>query len=625
MTICYAFPTLLSLFLSLTCIHGLSQPIVQTSNGAVRGHSDGTAVAFLGIPYARPPVDSLRWLPPRPVQNWSDTLNATNFGSPCLQKEFSQNDPNGSGTLRGSENCLFLNIWTSSPNTAANLPVMFFIHGGGNQQGSASDTSGGVLFYNGRYLAERENVVVVTINYRLGPLGYLTHVALDARSPTGKSGNFGTQDIVAALRWVRQNIRAFGGDTSRVMVFGESAGAVNTSMMLVTPSSAGLFSRALVQSGAPSATPYNASLQTGLGLVDSLGLRSLTPAAQLDSLRRLPAASLVQFLRNPTQNGIIRQTWSPTIDGVVIPQDPLVMIRQGQYHRVPVVVGSNADESNVMAPQTVTPNQVRGFFSTLVPPPLISTINALYPVGTTNSEARVALVQALTDVSFTATARRMMRGLNQTPASNPTYRYFFSKIPPPPFASLGAFHGLELFYVFQTLQGSNFIVQPADTAVMATMRGYWTQFARTGNPNRAGLPTWSAYQSATDPYIDINAITQAATGLRTAKCDLWDSISTFASVTPLSASSPKTFALDQNYPNPFNPSTGIRYQVSEISEVHLDVFDLLGRRVATLVNERQATGLYQVNFNAASLASGVYFYKLTAGTFTQTRKMMLIK
>ncbi|TNF40822.1 MAG: carboxylesterase, partial [Bacteroidetes bacterium] len=237
-----------SIIILISFLIDLNAQIVETQFGKIQGKKNGNVFEFLGIPFAKPPVDSLRWKAPQNPESWPGILQTTDFAPVCPQKRFAQGDTTFS--IEGKEDCLYLNIWTPEID-ANNLPVLVFIHGGGNQQGGASQTSGNTMIYSGKNMAERGNAVVVTIQYRLGPLGFLVHPGLDAENANTKSGNYAVFDQILALQWIQNNIESFGGNPSKVMIFGESAGGVNVGNLLTTPLANGLFHRACIQSASP--------------------------------------------------------------------------------------------------------------------------------------------------------------------------------------------------------------------------------------------------------------------------------------------------------------------------------------------------------------------------------------
>lgn len=407
--------------------------------------------------------------------------------------------------------------------------MLFFIHGGGNIAGSASEETAGTVLYDGALLAERGDVVVVTIQYRLGPLGFLALPELSAESQTPGSGNYGLMDQIHALKWVQKNIAALGGDPKRVLVFGESAGAVNTCMMVATPLAKGLFSAALMQSGACVASKLKDAESAGTAFAKEMGCDGA--ADKLDCLRKLDAKTLVANLVSPLSGGLVGgNSTGPTIDGHVLPAAPLDIISAGTHNQVPMIVGSNADETAVTVPVgSVTPQKVQAFFLT-IPEPHRSALLALYPPGTSNAQARESWIRATTDAQFICSARRTLRALVKG-QTQPVYRYQFTHKLPGIWGLLGAFHGLELFYVFQAAETSDYAAQltTADTNVAAGLLGYWTRFAATGDPNGGAAVAWPAYVTADDPYLELADPAKADKGLRTAYCDAWDAV---AAATP---------------------------------------------------------------------------------------------
>jgi para-nitrobenzyl esterase len=379
---------------------GFSADVVITERGPVRGSATASGRAFRGIPFVAPPTGALRWRPPvTELACWSGVRDATRFGASCPQIEQEQGTPFDAGApVTGSEDCLTLNVFTPSGATPdAGLPVLFFIHGGGNTVGSAgSEVAPNVFLYDGTTLAQRQNVVVVTAQYRLGVLGYLNTAALDAESDAGVSGNYGLLDQQAALQWVQRNVRAFGGDPGRVLLFGESAGATNTCMHVGMPGSAGLFHRAIVQSGSCNAAQPVSQRRTeaatwlaGTGCAQATDvnacLRAITPE-QL--IRAFPVAVIVGGRRGEV-------AWGPTADGVVVPRRPIESMLAGTHNQVPIIVGSNLDETQLSMPLITTDQAYRAQVEDLVGPALTNQVLALYPTATWGTPRR-ALVRAST-------------------------------------------------------------------------------------------------------------------------------------------------------------------------------------------------------------------------------------
>lgn len=506
-------------------------PIIQTQYGPVAGQMNGVVYEFLGIPYAAPPVDTLRWRPTKPHPSWTTVKPCLAFAPKCPQKNFSQFDT--TYTIEGNEDCLYLNIW--SPNLSASLPVMVFIHGGGNQMGSASEISGGTYIYYGKNLAERGGVVVVTIQYRLGPLGFLVHPGLETESPENISGNYAVMDQIFALQWIQQNIANFGGNPNNVTIFGESAGGVNVGNLLVAQLPQTLFHKAIIQSAIPVLSNYNQAKNDGIAFVNQF-FPTGTNEQKIDSMRMLHADSLSKKLESPLVGGITQSKWRPVIDNHIFTNNPLQIFQTGNFNHVPLMIGSNADEMSLSAPTIVTPAMVTALINAYVPIAHRPQALQLYPPGNNNTEARQSYVGLLTDAQFTAPVRRNARCIAQN-QFEPVWRYFFTyKHSVAALANYGAYHGMELFYVFNTWEnttlGSGIFFKPSDDSVQVLMRTYWTNFAQTGNPNASGLEPWPIYNPASDTYIELKATpigNQA--GVRTEKSNFWDMVINFTGCT----------------------------------------------------------------------------------------------
>ena len=346
--------TISVIVLLITFVVQINAQTVDTQFGQIRGSINGNVYQFLGIPFAKPPVDSLRWKAPQNPDIKEGIKDATTFAPVCPQKKFTQGE--STFTIEGDEDCLYLNIWTPDIGNN-NLPVMVFIHGGGNQQGSASETAGSTLIYSGKNLAERENAVVVTIQYRLGPLGFLVHPGLEIENTNRVSGNYAVLDQILALTWIQSNIEYFGGDPKKVMIFGESAGGVNVGNLLTTPLANGLFQRACIQSAAPSINSYSDSKTKGIAFVDSF-FTTGTNIEKIAHLRSLSSDSLMHYETSPLEGGIVQGNWKPVVDNVIFKDFPTRILQSGNFNKVPLIIGSNADEMSLSAPQTVLPIMV---------------------------------------------------------------------------------------------------------------------------------------------------------------------------------------------------------------------------------------------------------------------------
>ncbi len=583
---------------------GLSGQTVETLSGKIEGTRNGTVYQFLGIPFAKPPIGSLRWKAPVGPDPWTTILSASQYAPVCPQKRFEQGDT--TYVLEGNEDCLYLNIWT--PKTGpGNRAVMVFIHGGGNQQGGASQLSGGTYLYSGKNLAERGDVVVVTIQYRLGPLGFLVHPGLEAENSGKISGNYAVLDQILALTWIKNNISGFGGDPSKVMIFGESAGGVNVGNLIVSPLAAGLFHRACVQSAAPVISSYPDARNKGIDFVNRF-VPAGTDVQKIATLRSLVADSLLRYMTSPLSGGVTQMNWQPVLDQVVFTDFPARKIQSGNYNKVPLMVGSNAEEMSLSAPQVVSPAMVNALINNTVPAALQSTAHQLYPSGSTAAEARTSYVAILTDAQFTSPVRRTAQCVSQN-QMEPVWRYFFThKHTIPQLASYGSYHGMELFYEFNNWEnatlGQPFFFKPADDSVQQVMLKYWVNFAKTGNPNGSGLPVWPQYSSAKDCFMNIKATPDGSyCGLRTARSDLWDAAAGFTNCT----TSVETEDVEKNgkwavFPN---PSSGIFY---------LKLPAVLNRYQVTVYNSSGQTCLQVENVKQIDLTSqkdGLYLVDVT--------------
>lgn len=494
---------------------------VTVEGGTVEGVREGQVLAFRGIPFAAPPVGEARWLPPQPVQAWSGLKLAKQFGPPCPQL-------NEAGRVIGDEDCLHLNVWTPADATAASrLPVLFFVHGGGHVQGSASVQLGdGTYLYDGARLAGAVRAVVVTAQYRLGALGFLAHPALVAGNPLGTSGNYGTLDVVAALEWVGRHVASFGGDPRRVLVFGESAGAVETCLMLVTPLARGLFTAALLQSGGCAASAPAQAARLAADFARASGCEGAADVAAC--LRALSTATAVTAV--PSEVSLISPAsgWFPHLDGVVIPGVPLELLRAGRHNRVPLVVGVNSDETAQAAATVLTEAQYQAAVLAFAGGSVVLAhrLLAQYPVAEYGSP-RQAFTALTSDANFICPARRVARAA-AAGQSQPVFRYFFTH--PWDNASaatraLGAFHGIELPYVFRRLDARGYRPSPGEVALSEFIGASWRALAARGNPTPESGPTWPVYTPTFDPFLELTTPPTAGQGVRTPQCNFWDSLS----------------------------------------------------------------------------------------------------
>ena len=504
-----------------------NNPIVNTISGKLEGtwQANNTIAVFKGIPFAKPPVGDLRWRPPQAVEPWEGIKKAQQFGSFAWQqgtfiegfvnallegqgwgrvkKFFMKNLLKIAPKPKQSEDCLYLNVRTPSIEVNAKLPVMVWIHGGDHQDGS-----GGEVFYDNNAISER-GVVTVTINYRLGLMGYYTHPELTQESEQKVSGNYGTLDQVAALKWVKENIAAFGGDPDNVTIFGESAGGESVAHMLGSPLSKGLFHKAILQSPANSGQMMHLSVpfldypsgeDRGIAFAAKIGI---TGDNQLEKLRQLPAKKLQELVVNqePELNNFY-----PVIDGYVIPKSPFEIFHDGEQHQVPILLGSNADEGTLIHALMPTPSveyRFRPMESNKLPSIFYEIFReeadqlfSLYPG--LERRADKAEKDFLGDDMFGAKARFYAEKIANS--SQPAYLYFFNRTPPSSSQTAGAFHAAELAFV----HGTSTPILPLDKAdlkLSATMINYWTQFAKTGNPNGNEQKEWTTFNPAQPQWM----------------------------------------------------------------------------------------------------------------------------
>ncbi len=589
---------------------------VTTQYGVVQGSMNGPVYQFLGIPFATPPLGNLRWKAPQTPAAWAGVLNTTAFAPVCTQKKFAQGS--SSYTYTGSEDCLYLNLWTPQTSNST-LPVMVFIHGGGNQQGGASEEGGGTQMYIGKNLSERGNAVVVTIQYRLGPLGFLVHPGLEPENTTNKAGNYAVMDQILALKWVKNNISNFGGDTNKIMIFGESAGGLNVGNLLNTPSAAGLFSRACIESASPILGTYSTERSKGVSFVDSF-TNSGTAAQKIAFMRALPADSVVKFEKAPLSGGAVGMNWLSVIDSVHFFDKPINNFQNGTFNKVPLMLGSNADEMSLSAPPSVTPLMVTLLINSTVPASLQAQANTLYPPGSNTTQAKQSYIGILTDAQFTAPARRTAQcvSLNQ---AQPVWRYFFSfKHTVAALQNLGSYHGMELFYIFNNWEnatlGSGALFKPQDDSVQKATLKYWVNFANTGDPNGSSLVNWPQYQSATDCYLDIKATPNGTQcGLRTSQSDLWDaSVSFVPCISTLGMNEDHLNTEFALFPNPNNGSFIIDMPV----KANIIIRDILGKIIlednveqgrSPILIENVSPGVYFLNIEGSGNSKTVKFIK----------------
>ena len=451
--------------------HNYEPPRVTIDTGTLEGLDTAGVMVFRGIPYAAPPVGDLRWKPPQPARPWTGVRPAVQLGHNCIQHQpYSDIDPFAAGV---SEDCLYLNVWTSSVDARApKRPVMVWIHGGGFFAGF-----GGEERHNGARLAQK-GAVVVTLNYRLGAFGFLAHPTLASESPRHAAGNYGLLDQIAALHWVKRNIARFGGDPSRVTIFGESAGGMSVGSLIASPLAKGLFQRAIMESGTgvgAGAAPHDSARAIALHFADSLSVYGVGPDA-LRHLRALSADTILAASLRLGPSGAVR-FW-PVVDGWVLPHPVDSALARGVVNVVPVIAGSNRDEG---------------------------------------------------DDWMGAPTRSFARLMSARGA--PTYVYIFSRVGDDSVnRQRGAYHSAEITFVFgrphplQPSAGS----APYDSTVAEAMSDYWVAFATSGDPNgrpTAGKwPRWPRYNASTDAILEIGPEIAPRTMVKRAVYDSLDAL-----------------------------------------------------------------------------------------------------
>jgi len=499
-----------------------SAGVVVTDRGAVQGKQESGTWAYLGVPYAAPPVGALRWAGTEDHACWSSTLAATSFGSKCLQVESTDTT-----MVLGAEDCLTANVWSPSAATpASKLPVLVFIHGGGNVQGSSADTdSAGNLIYDGALLAAKQNAVVVTFNYRLGALGFLAHPAFGANP-----GNYGTLDQLHALGWVQRNAASFGGDATHVLVFGQSAGAEDVCNMVASPLAKGLFSAALMESGGC----------TGRALSDAETFaHTWATRASCDSaadpascMRALDGNVVTLVMPEPASIAGGKQgDYEPDVDGVAMTGPSDKVIASGAHNHVPFVIGSNSDETALELAQANPSGMTAAQYQSAVlayasgSQTLASEILAEYPVASFASPLE-AYVQVTTDAKFTDGARYAARVAVMGQSDQPVWRYFYTHHLDDGTAvtkGLGAWHGQELAMVFRDLGADGYTPSAGEQSLAGTIDAAWAGMSASGAPV-GGSVTWPQYVAASDPYTQLDDTVTTGTGVRTSLCDFWDMV-----------------------------------------------------------------------------------------------------
>jgi para-nitrobenzyl esterase len=447
--------------------------------GSLQGTSEDGLTVYRGIPFAAPPVGDLRWRAPQPAAKWEGVRQATQFAPGPMQ---GGNPPSGK-----SEDCLYLNVWTPAKSASDRIPVLVWIYGGGFGGGATSERN-----YSGENLAKK-GVVLVSIAYRVGQLGFLAHPELSAESPNHISGNYGLLDMIAGLQWVQKNISAFGGDPGKVTIFGESAGGIAVSMLCASPLAKGLFQGAISQSGGsfgpPRPTTFPGENLKRLADAERAGqaYAKTAGASSIAELRTLAPDKL------PAGRGL-GMSW-PIIDGYVIPDDQVKLYEAGRFNDTPILVGYNSDEGASFSPSRTSDDYIAAV-KARYGPFAESLLNA-YPAGS-GTPPKTARDLAR-DAAFGWHTWIWARLQSQTGKSRAFYYYFDQHPDYPadsPQAGRGSPHGQDVAYVFQHLNPSNPQITKADLEISEAMATYWTNFAKRGDPSGEGVPPWPAFSDA---------------------------------------------------------------------------------------------------------------------------------
>jgi para-nitrobenzyl esterase len=494
---------------------------VTIANGDVQGNSLGGACAFWGIPYAASTAAANRWKPPLPRPAWSPAV----FDATTAK----------STTCTASEDCLWLNVWVRNAPLTAPTPVIVWFHPGAFTAASANYPA-----TVGARLAAETGVIVVAPNYRLGPFGFLAHSALSAEDPQGSSGNYGLLDQQAALRWVRDNISQFGGDPGNVTIAGTSSGGQSVGLQLVSPASGGLFHRAIIQSAYPTSRWASDAEAKAQGNAFAAALQCNDPAQVLTCMRSASRTAVLGALPQASQQVAEppgRVFWEPSVDGVVIPDQPRVLFNAGLFHQVPAIVGFNRDEGwgsfvtpfiGLSFPSGVSAAQYEDWVHAEFGP-YGSDVLDLYPPSSASPASTMAALVG--DVQFACEARRLARAIEQT--GTPTYVYSYEYVIPG-FLADRVLHGVESNIMF----GNNYLppifpshpLTDPDNALHTTMATYWTHFAATGNPNRGDTSqdSWPPFTRpagrgrGTDKYLVLDTTLREGARLSEIQCNFFE-------------------------------------------------------------------------------------------------------
>jgi para-nitrobenzyl esterase len=495
--------------------------VIQIDSGPISGKAEDGGRVFLGIPYAAPPVGELRWKPPQAVSSWTQVKNVTAFSPACPQ-------PKQQDDGKFSEDCLYLNVWTTAKKPDERLPVMVWIHGGAFNFGSASQPE-----YNGKNLA-RQGVVVVTINYRIGPLGFLVHPLLSKESAHNASGNYGLLDQIAALKWVQKNIAAFGGNPDRVTIFGQSAGSRSVSLLMISPLSTGLFHRAIAQSGGPiiGSEYLSPAFNGNMANVSKMG-QKLTARLGCDKAPDVLAAMRARSAQEWVAAADCKTDlfddealfFAPVFDGWVLPKNPLAAYSGGQQHDVPIIVGSTLNEGTLYLAdeKDLSVEKYKSFLKSRFADQSGKAFE-MFPAY--KAEDVAPAIDSIVTVAANAHPARLVAQSMERRKSR-AYLYQFTRLPDTAMTrKLKVHHGVELAYVFGNMNRTDGY-DDTDIRLSNKMMDYWVNFAKTGNPNGKGLAHWPAYKSKSDLNLEFSDTIRPNKHLYKKECDFIDRMSTY--------------------------------------------------------------------------------------------------
>ena len=471
--------------LSMSAQMSLNQTmsVIRTENGLVSGYNSGDITIFKGVPFAAPPVGDFRWKAPQPAKNWTGILKCDKFSASPMQSNpvpfmmWTEEFITPPGNL--SEDCLYLNIWTPAKSQKEKLPVFVWIYGGGFNSGSAA-----CAVYDGEEMSKK-GIIFVSINYRVGALGFLSTPELSNESANKVSGNYGLLDQIAALEWIKKNIEAFGGDPQKVTIAGQSAGSMSVCALVASPLAKGLFRGAIAQSGGILGSRMNTNLKEA----EKIGL---------SFMERLKVANLSELRKKPAEELIAGGNFGPVADGYVIPDNVFDAFKNGQFNDVYTMAGWVTGDGSLMGTQAMTPEKykeqaLKNWGEKA------DEFMKLFPGN--NTDQVTASLKEFGLLQFAALPAHLWAGFSK----NKAFIYQFSHVPvdKPGFPNYGAFHTSEVPFALHTLHLWNRPWREVDLAVEKTMNEYWVNFIKTGNPNGEGLPVWGAYDKTSGSIMEI--------------------------------------------------------------------------------------------------------------------------